>query len=127
MHLGYRQRTLLLSGVAFAGFGVAVLLDARNAPSDAWLPATALTAALATDAYAAIWLGLGAVLLGLGWWPPADRWLFALAAGCTASWTASYVVHAVRYHRPGDWSSVASSVAVVALLLLVAAWPEPAP
>jgi hypothetical protein len=126
MRLGYRQRFLLLTGLVFAGLGVAVFYDARHGPPAAWLPFTSVVTGISADVFSGVWAGAGFLLLALGWWPPASRWLFAFAAACSATWAGAAVVHAIRFTRPGDWSTAAVLISYAAAILLVASWPEPA-
>jgi hypothetical protein len=125
MRLGYRQRFLLLTGLVFAGLAASVFYDARHGPAASWLPATALVSGVSSDIYVGLWGGAGALMLALGWWPPAARWLFAFAAACSAAWAGAAVIHAVRFSRPGDWSTAVALVSYAAAILLIASWPEP--
>jgi hypothetical protein len=123
VRLGYRQRFLLLTGAGYAAVGAVVWYDTRRGYI-AQLPIDSL---FHTSGYAVgyIWFAGAAVILALCWWPPADRWLYALAAAAAAAWAGSWVVHAIRFRSPGDWGSAAGWVIFGLALLLVAGWPEP--
>lgn len=123
--VGYRQRFLLLTGMAFAGLGVAVYYDARHGPAAMWMPVSALVSGIGADVFTAAWAGAGFLMLTLFWWPPAARWLFAFAAACSATWAGAALVHAIRFSRPGDWSTAVALISYAAAILLVASWPEP--
>jgi hypothetical protein len=123
--IGYRQRFLLLTGVAFAALGGAVWYDATRGSVKEWLPVSALSSSSAYI-WAGILIGVGVVLAAGCWWRPAVPWLFALGAAASTAWGASWVVHAVRFNLLGDWSTAVGWVAYALVFLLAASWPEPA-
>jgi hypothetical protein len=121
--VGFRQRFLLLTGAAFIGIGAVVWYETAHGRGSQ-LPIDSLTD-VSGYVVAGIWLGAGAVVAGLGWWPPADRWVYALAAAAAAWWAGAWVVQAIRFSDTGDWGSAVVWLTVALMLLLVSGWPEP--
>lgn len=71
-----------------------------------------------------IWLGV-AVLLLYGATRSADRWFYALATGLKVAWALEFFRLQVSEHIPLQWLRGSYYLALAAIVMLVAAWPEP--
>lgn len=87
-------------------------------------PLKVLDLLLPWEAWAGIWVGVGAVCLA-GAFVRRDRIAFALAAGIKGAWGLLYLDLWAVQHVPRAWVAVPIWLAFSATVLLVAGWPEP--
>lgn len=126
--IGFRGRALTLFGAVWVLIGVLV---AQDPVLDLEHPI--LLELLPHSVRVALWISAGTAALITAWWPPgSDRMGFialVVPAGLrTGSYGWSAVMGAVTDQNIGDatdWPQAIAWGLVVALVLLIARWPEP--
>lgn len=125
---GYRGRALSLVGIVWILIGVATYADPDRDPAQ-----ILLVEYLPLWLRIVLWVGAGVVALVTSWWPPgADRFgfmaLIAPAMIRAGSYGWSWLTYWLTGGELGDkqaWIDGLAWFAIVAFVLLLAAWPEP--
>jgi hypothetical protein len=122
-----RARILYLAGVESVAFGTAILLAVSNGNGMAvWLPQThSHVSSTPLVAAGIIWAAAGALLLALGWWERADRYLFAVTVFVHAAWALAWVRLWFDHRAAGDWEPALSFAVAALAFLIVSGWPDP--
>lgn len=125
--LGRRGAVLALLGFIYALVGFAYL-TVPLAPSqrESW---RVLLAVAPQPAWGTVWLTVGVVAVVTAAfarrYAAADTFGYGCLAGISTAWCAGYGAAAVAFGVERAWLGVAVWSAMVAMLLIVAGWPEP--
>jgi hypothetical protein len=123
----FRLCILLLAGAEQAAVGAAILAAVYNGnPAASFLPQHARhILSVPSSAAGVVWAASGVIVLALSWWPPMERWMFALAVFVHAAWSLAWAVHAFNYGQAGDWEPALTFGFGAAALLVGSGWPDP--
>jgi hypothetical protein len=122
----YRAGFLLLTGLTAAAYGAGIIAATVTSNLPPWLPESSRKISeLSPQVWGILWAAVGVLLLGLFWWRPAERYLFAAASVINAGWAASFLIGYVRFGHAGYWAPGIAFAGVAAAILLVSSWPDP--